>query len=69
MMENRVTHVYLPSYCDMGYTFYKINKKCIKDVWSSIEIPNKEEEKEKEEETILRSGNNKFRKKKASNLA
>ena len=28
----------VPSYCDMGYSFDEINKKCIKDVCSSKEI-------------------------------
>ena len=40
------------SYCDSGYTFDKINKKCIKDSCSSVEPEEngKENEEEKEEE-------------------
>ena len=43
----------VPSYCDIGYTFDKTNKKCIKDYCSYIDIPietNEEEEKKEEEE-------------------
>ena len=40
----------IPSYCDMGYTFDKADKKCIKDLLSIIDLPIENEEEEKEEE-------------------
>ena len=40
----------IASYCDSGYTFDKINKKCIKDTCSSLE-PDEEEEEEEENES------------------
>ena len=40
----------IASYCDSGYTFDKINKKCIKDTCSSLEPDEEEEENESEKE-------------------
>ena len=42
----------VPSYCDLGYTFDKINKKCIKDICSFLDLPIIDVDEEEEENGI-----------------
>ena len=44
------SNVCVEAYCDLGYIFDKERKKCIKDVCSSIPVPDEKEEEEKENE-------------------
>jgi len=44
------SNVCVEAYCDLGYIFDKERKKCIKDVCSSIPVPDEKEEEEKEKE-------------------
>jgi hypothetical protein len=38
------SNVCVPAYCDMGYRFDQKNKKCVKDVCSSVIVPDDPEE-------------------------
>ena len=49
--DGKWSNICMPSYCDIGYTFDKTKKKCIKEVCSSFDVPNdNEKENEKENE-------------------
>ena len=45
--DGKWTNSCVASYCDLGYTFDRINKKCIKDYCSFIDAPINEEEERK----------------------
>ena len=49
--DGKWSNICIPSYCDIGYTFDKTKKKCIKEVCSSFDVPNdNEKENENKEE-------------------